>query len=72
MGFIGDMNDYFILAAWPGGKGGAMASFRQATDKDSLPRDDWALQRPPHRPGRRCQLHHLASCIPSCARTAST
>ena len=37
MGLTGDMEGNFILAAWPDGKGGVMASFRQATDEDNPP-----------------------------------
>lgn len=37
MGLIGDMDGNFILAAWPDGKGGVMASFRQATNEDNPP-----------------------------------
>ncbi|KAL8298925.1 hypothetical protein RB597_007514 [Gaeumannomyces tritici] len=37
MGFIGDMDDNFILAVWPDGGGGVQASFRQATDEDNPP-----------------------------------
>jgi hypothetical protein len=37
MGLIGDMEGNFILAAWPDGKGGVMASFRQATNEDNPP-----------------------------------
>ncbi|KAL8383245.1 hypothetical protein RB595_006816 [Gaeumannomyces hyphopodioides] len=37
MGFIGDMDDNFILAVWPDSKGGVLASFRQATDEDNPP-----------------------------------
>ncbi|KAH7014119.1 uncharacterized protein B0I36DRAFT_377991 [Microdochium trichocladiopsis] len=35
LGLIGDMEGNFILAAWPDGKGGVMASFRQAIDEDN-------------------------------------
>ncbi|KAF4428922.1 Cellobiose dehydrogenase [Fusarium austroafricanum] len=34
-GLTGDMEGNFILAAWPDGKGGVMASFRQAIDEDN-------------------------------------
>lgn len=34
-GLIGDMEGNFILAVWPDGKGGVMASFRQAIDEDN-------------------------------------
>ncbi|KXJ85642.1 hypothetical protein Micbo1qcDRAFT_108740, partial [Microdochium bolleyi] len=37
LGLTGDMEGNFILAAWPDGKGGVMASFRQATDEDNPP-----------------------------------
>lgn len=37
MGLIGDMENNFILAAWPDGAGGVMASFRQATNEDNPP-----------------------------------
>lgn len=37
MGLTGDMEGNFILAAWPDGNGGVMASFRQATDEDNPP-----------------------------------
>jgi hypothetical protein len=37
MGLTGDMEGNFILAAWPDGKGGVMASFRQATNEDNPP-----------------------------------
>jgi hypothetical protein len=37
MGLTGDMEGNFILAAWPDGAGGVMASFRQATNEDSPP-----------------------------------
>jgi hypothetical protein len=36
-GLTGDMEGNFILAAWPDGNGGVMASFRQATDEDDPP-----------------------------------
>ncbi|KAG9253970.1 uncharacterized protein F5Z01DRAFT_736803 [Emericellopsis atlantica] len=36
-GLTGDMEGNFILAAWPDGNGGVMASFRQATDEDNPP-----------------------------------
>ncbi|KAI8650454.1 CDH-cyt domain-containing protein [Fusarium keratoplasticum] len=36
-GLTGDMEGNFILAVWPDGKGGVMASFRQATNEDSPP-----------------------------------
>ncbi|PVI01280.1 iron reductase domain protein [Periconia macrospinosa] len=36
-GLTGDMEGNFILAAWPDGQGGVMASFRQATDEDNPP-----------------------------------
>ncbi|TPX09904.1 uncharacterized protein E0L32_008926 [Thyridium curvatum] len=35
MGLTGEMEGNFILAAWPDGKGGVMASFRQAIDEDN-------------------------------------
>jgi hypothetical protein len=35
MGLTGDMEGNFILAAWPDGNGGVMASFRQAIDEDN-------------------------------------
>lgn len=35
MGLTGDMEGNFILAVWPDGKGGVMASFRQAIDEDN-------------------------------------
>jgi hypothetical protein len=34
-GLTGEMEGNFILAAWPDGKGGVMASFRQAIDEDN-------------------------------------
>jgi hypothetical protein len=34
-GLTGDMEGNFILAVWPDGKGGVMASFRQAIDEDN-------------------------------------
>ncbi|XEU99887.1 hypothetical protein FSHL1_005174 [Fusarium sambucinum] len=34
-GLTGDMEGNFILAAWPDGEGGVMASFRQAIDEDN-------------------------------------
>jgi hypothetical protein len=37
MGLTGDMEGNFILAAWPDGNGGVMASFRQATNEDNPP-----------------------------------
>lgn len=37
MGLTGDMEGNFILAVWPDGNGGVMASFRQATDEDNPP-----------------------------------
>ncbi|KAH7069945.1 hypothetical protein BKA63DRAFT_580293 [Paraphoma chrysanthemicola] len=37
MGLTGDMEGNFILAVWPDGVGGVMASFRQATDEDNPP-----------------------------------
>lgn len=37
MGLTGDMEGNFILAAWPDGQGGVMATFRQATDEDNPP-----------------------------------
>ncbi|CAN8104570.1 unnamed protein product [Discula destructiva] len=37
MGLIGDMENNFILATWPDGTGGVMASFRQSTDEDNPP-----------------------------------
>jgi hypothetical protein len=37
MGLTGDMEGNFILAAWPDGAGGVMASFRQATNEDNPP-----------------------------------
>ncbi|KAK7427644.1 hypothetical protein QQZ08_005919 [Neonectria magnoliae] len=37
LGLTGDMEGNFILAAWPDGSGGVMASFRQATDEDNPP-----------------------------------
>jgi hypothetical protein len=37
LGLTGDMEGNFILAAWPDGNGGVMASFRQATDEDNPP-----------------------------------
>ncbi|KAL0941944.1 cellobiose dehydrogenase [Colletotrichum truncatum] len=37
MGLTGEMEGNFILAAWPDGKGGVMASFRQATNEDNPP-----------------------------------
>lgn len=37
MGLTGDMEGNFILAVWPDGAGGVMASFRQATDEDNPP-----------------------------------
>lgn len=37
MGLTGDMEGNFILAAWPDGSGGVMASFRQATNEDNPP-----------------------------------
>ncbi|KAI8224899.1 hypothetical protein K4K54_004923 [Colletotrichum sp. SAR 10_86] len=37
MGLTGEMEGNFILAAWPDGAGGVMASFRQATDEDNPP-----------------------------------
>lgn len=36
-GLTGDMEGNFILAVWPDGNGGVMASFRQATDEDNPP-----------------------------------
>lgn len=36
-GLTGDMEGNFILAVWPDGGGGVMASFRQATDEDNPP-----------------------------------
>ncbi|RSM08989.1 hypothetical protein CEP52_004419 [Fusarium oligoseptatum] len=36
-GLTGDMEGNFILAAWPDGNGGVMASFRQATNEDNPP-----------------------------------
>lgn len=37
MGLTGDMEGNFILAIWPDGNGGVMASFRQATNEDNPP-----------------------------------
>ncbi|KFA63856.1 hypothetical protein S40285_04472 [Stachybotrys chlorohalonatus IBT 40285] len=37
LGLTGEMEGNFILAAWPDGNGGIMASFRQATDEDNPP-----------------------------------
>ncbi|KAH7121781.1 hypothetical protein B0J13DRAFT_648572 [Dactylonectria estremocensis] len=37
LGLTGDMEGNFILAVWPDGNGGVMASFRQATDEDNPP-----------------------------------
>ncbi|KAF9870942.1 hypothetical protein CkaCkLH20_11614 [Colletotrichum karsti] len=37
MGLTGDMEGNFILAVWPDGAGGVMASFRQATNEDNPP-----------------------------------
>lgn len=37
MGLTGSMEGNFILAAWPDGNGGVMASFRQATNEDNPP-----------------------------------
>ncbi|CAM1511919.1 Fc.00g094320.m01.CDS01 [Cosmosporella sp. VM-42] len=36
-GLTGDMEGNFILAVWPDGDSGVMASFRQATDEDNPP-----------------------------------
>ena len=36
-GVTGDMEGNFILAVWPDGLGGVMASFRQATNEDNPP-----------------------------------
>ncbi|KAL2672325.1 hypothetical protein Neosp_013029 [[Neocosmospora] mangrovei] len=36
-GLTGDMEGNFILAVWPDGNGGVMASFRQATNEDNPP-----------------------------------
>ncbi|KAK1980459.1 hypothetical protein LZ30DRAFT_689916 [Colletotrichum cereale] len=37
MGLTGEMEGNFILAVWPDGAGGVMASFRQATNEDNPP-----------------------------------
>ncbi|KEY72115.1 hypothetical protein S7711_00129 [Stachybotrys chartarum IBT 7711] len=37
LGLTGEMEGNFILAVWPDGNGGVMASFRQATDEDNPP-----------------------------------
>jgi len=37
LGLTGDMEGNFILAVWPDGNGGVMASFRQATNEDNPP-----------------------------------
>ncbi|KAF2023233.1 CBD9-like protein, partial [Setomelanomma holmii] len=37
MGLTGDMEGNFILAVWPDGAGGVMASFRQGTNEDNPP-----------------------------------
>ncbi|OBR09491.1 Cellobiose dehydrogenase [Colletotrichum higginsianum IMI 349063] len=37
MGLTGDMEGNFFLAAWPDGRGGVMATFRQATDEENPP-----------------------------------
>jgi hypothetical protein len=37
LGFTGNMEGNFIIAAWPDGLGGVMASFRQASNEDNPP-----------------------------------
>lgn len=37
LGLTGEMEGNFILAVWPDGDGGVMASFRQATNEDNPP-----------------------------------
>ncbi|OHE90433.1 hypothetical protein CORC01_14275 [Colletotrichum orchidophilum] len=37
MGLTGDMEGNFFLAAWPDGRGGVMATFRQGTNEDNPP-----------------------------------